>query len=526
YPAMKLTGNTTQPLEFVTAPFKDAQKVCFEMGREKGKYYDLAILLFNTYQPNDNGNSAQKTLSAVRALPGDSTSGLTLASPSNLKFDFINNVSRGLFLAPPSSLVLSILPSSIEEVIKAFISSEVANRVQYKLWTAMEWDASGAVVVSPPWALVAKDHPFSFYFSKSTGRPPILLEDTTAANNFSAERYMALSHNIRWKGLLPQPQNKQLPFVCQKDSSPYKFFITTAKGTANQGVEKCKKVYGKFVPPESSMDWVKLMLDLNKNDSEYPYPNPKLSTSDMPTNSFLYRKQVENPMAWVALTNTNATNAKEAPLVKNLRLSRPWPAGSIFLNNNIKRSEIKNVVGAGKYMTTKGVAASLNLPNVNNIRRIASCGSSGGVSWLNIGSSHSYCKANVDAQLYKIEDYHQLCVKNKLPHSLRKLTESCPSGTIAVDLNPSSKKGTFEPFGFPYMAKYVDTIDDSLSNNNNKIILYDPSGTKEKIKAIQKKISEVTASCAYFSCRSTPFNNNNNNFWNQINNNNMNNPYQ
>lgn len=481
YPAMKLTGNTSQPLQFVTAPFKDAQKICFEMGREKGNYYDLAILLFNTYQPNDNGNSAQKTISAVRSLPGDDTSGFTLEKPSSLKFDFINNVSRGLFLAPPTSLELSILPTGIEEVIKAFISSTIAKNTGYKLWTAMEWDAGGAVIASPPWGLVAKEHPFSFYFSKGTGHSPILLEDTT--NNFSEQKYMALSHNIRWKGLVPQTASKKLPFVCQRKDTK-KFFITANAyiGKADEGVSKCDLFGGHFVPPESSIDWVKVMLKLNRNDSQYPYPDPGVSDSDMLTNSFLHQKKVKNLMAWVALKHVSGTNEKEAPLVKDLRLSRDWPTGSLFLKSN--REKARKAVGkVGRYMSIKGKIGSFALPDISTIKQTIHCSSVLGTTQKSCSVSHNLIS----------EDYYQLCVQDNLPFSLKGLNEVCPSGTTAVDLK--SGTGTFEPVGIQYMVKYWDNIASKSHYKDKKIILYDVEGTKQKIKDINDKITELKNSC-------------------------------
>ena len=187
YPAIKLTHNSNAPLELVTTTFRGAQMKCFKMGQEIGRYYDLGLFLFNTYLLEDErgGNAAQNAISAVTKLPAraGSIAGFNLQSPSDLKFRFINNASRGMFFTPPAASALSLPlkkiqdlplpPKKIQDVIKSFMSKGYT-----KLWTAMEWDAGGAVVASPPWALVAKEQPFSIYFSKADGRPPVLLKDS------------------------------------------------------------------------------------------------------------------------------------------------------------------------------------------------------------------------------------------------------------------------------------------------------------------------------------------------------------
>ena len=253
YPAMRLTNNPNAPTALVSTDFQGAQEACFQMGREIGRYDDLEMLFFNNlynmFVRQAFGTSMMSKISiTVRALPSfgrvsttnfgigrisaTNSGRVIITGPQSDKFDFVNNVSRGMFFTPPSHN-FSFIPVKVQEVIRKFI-----NRGHTKIWTAMEWDAGGATMASPPWALVAKDQPFSLYFGKEkkvfdyingieqVRRPLILLYDYSSASSFfGAGPDLALSYNIRWKGLVPQRGNNDLPFVCQKKNTK-RFFIT------------------------------------------------------------------------------------------------------------------------------------------------------------------------------------------------------------------------------------------------------------------------------------------------------------
>ena len=120
------------------------------------------------------------------------------------------------------------------------------------------------------------------------------------------------------------------------------------------------------------MDWAKVMLLLNPNDIEFPYPDPKgtpalipgldrsertdhytaAAQNPMSYVSYLNTKVVDNPKAWVALKHISGTDSKQAPLAKDLRLSRSWPSNSIFLKPD--RNAAVSALQGDKYMTSKG----------------------------------------------------------------------------------------------------------------------------------------------------------------------------
>ncbi len=503
-PAMKInTSNLSAPPGLVKTSFHDAQSACFEMGQEIGNYYDLGILMFNSYRTDgeDSGTKAIDTVTALPSLNGSSITDFDLREerPKNEpKFHFINNTFRGMFLAPPPNYTVSFLSEKIKNTIKALI----ANNPSQMVWVAMEYDAMGAVTVTPPYALVAKDQPFSLFPRKDNNKPALLedtsMEDEDTSEDTSTESsvkssYFALTHNIRWKGLMPKPKTPedQLHFVC-KHKNKQGFFISKGQGEEDQGYSTCKKEYGIYLPPESSMDYVKLMIELNPNDAEYPFPNPELQNSDMvppssledqsttnPSNlatitnpdipstssSYLFRKNVPIVrQAWVALRHTTPIDSLSPPKVKNLRLNmgfRPEPGDeTVFDDKHLSKSEIVKAIpngDTGEYLSVRGVIKTLP----TTLTKFT--------------------------PLVDLRNYYQLCVKNYLPHSFQPLNKNCPPETNTVDLIKS--QSNFKPESLRYMSLYISTLESNYYSRN--VVLKNINGFKTKVLNINTAINKL-----------------------------------
>ena len=375
-PAIKVDPNDPlKSAEVVKTNFKGAQKACMEMGQEIGKVYDLGILALRqwygtiTIDRSSNRNIQQMAEDTVTPFlkKGTSLANGFLANPETVQqYDFINNATRGMFLAPPTGYKQVNLTNKINTEI---LSATAAKNG--KMWLAIERDNGGFVMASPPYADLTKNHPYALYFGKVLGNPIItFLKDKTTQLNSNGS-YLALAHNIRWKGLYQENKNTSLPFLCKKEGQ---FFVTptTAKAAivtgsgdnenTKAGHTACQKIGSQFVPPISSMEWAQALLALNSHDPHLPFPDPLSDPKPHPLssgqcqypgaflsingknkckklfpegNSFLYEKEVEIKKAWVALkikdeaTNLVGNNGFTEN-IENLRYLNNFPANSIF----------------------------------------------------------------------------------------------------------------------------------------------------------------------------------------------------
>ncbi len=478
-PAMKInTSNLSAPPELVTTSFHNAQSACFNMGREIGNYYDLGILMFNSYRKNgeDSGTKAINTATALPSLNGSPTTGFDLREkrPKNEpKFSFINNTFRGMFLTPPPNYTVPFLSEKIKNTIKALI----ANNPSQMIWVAMEHDAMGWPTTTPPYALVAKNQPFSLFPQKDNNKP-VLLEDTSTEGNVKSS-YFALTHNIRWKGLMPKTPDSQLHFVC-KHKNKKGFFISKEQGTVHQGYLKCKTENGIYQPPYSSIDYVKLMIDLNPNDAEYSFPDPEPLSSNMPSTSYLFRKNVPAKQAWVAIKHTTPINSPSTPKVKNLRLGMGWKTKKVkklqlglwwktkqddysVFDQYVYRSDIINAIpngNTGQYLGVRGIINTLPTTLTRTTPSV------------------------------KLTDYYQLCTKNYSPYMFQTLDKDCPPKTTTVDLALTESQSYFKPESLMYMAGYINILEGNNYSSNN-VVLKNINGFKTKVSDINTTIKRL-----------------------------------
>ena len=343
-PAMEINPDSTIPQAptVKTATFLEAEEACYNIGREVGTLSSLASLFMAAYSPSEDDPSrgTQRTEVTMRSLPtlnGVSSGGFVLTAPSDVKFDFVNNTTRGMFLAPLRRQYSFIPNGKIRDNINSVFK-------QHKtMWTAMEWDKGGLPVASAPWALVAKDEPYSLFFNKdrSVANRPVLVRDMEEGFDISSQ-YFALVHDLRWKGLVPVQKSKVLPAVCQRKNDK-SYFISSSKGVLSRAHEICKAEGGFFLPPESGYNWAKLMLSLNPNDSHYSFPDPEIGDELPNSNSYIYNRNVDcndssdpscssHSLAYVAFKSSSSFSPeKQGPKARDLDLYVDYlPSGSGF----------------------------------------------------------------------------------------------------------------------------------------------------------------------------------------------------
>ncbi len=290
FPAVSVRSHVSEP-EIFRGNYAQAQKACYDLARE--------IILKNNmaeFFKNDWGSIADRTNEQVT---GDISSfGINDFSSSDNHFDYINNASRGIFIAP--SYNISALSRRLSEGSNSYLQKTLAR--YNRIWVAMEKDGGGQLIGSIPQANVA-DSPFALFNRKEPPSRPILLRDTTPPISNSGQG-VVVTHNIRYKGVYQVPVAGKRWAFCRKGNGHFVFSDnTTLKNASNA----CRNKGAYFVPPLSSMEWVKVLTLLANNDEMYPFPNPgdfsDPSTPEGAERADAYQAllSVPAPTAWVAL---------------------------------------------------------------------------------------------------------------------------------------------------------------------------------------------------------------------------------
>ncbi len=417
-PAVEIVGSDPDQLKMIIkkTTFANAQQACFEMGREIGSMSSLTTMFHSAYEAED---SLKEQLAKIQ-------NELVFASDKE-KFDFINNATRGLFLAPVKR-TYSVIPNGlvhymVNKVVKDYSS----------MWTAIEMDGGGSPVASVPWAGVAsralkKDQPWAVFFNKDGARP-VLFKETSQLQDSS--KHFALHYNLRWKGAAPQSSTTDARFVCLNPTNQ-KYVVTSDTGTLEEGASVCAREGNLFIPPFSGDDWAQAMLSLNPNDEMYPFPDPKLS--DATQKAFVYSHSLEDPVAWLALESTLSKQAGDSvPKASELNfyVSR-WSNGANVLSKSILKTR--------STFTKTGITLD--------------------------GVPRGTCDDAGDTLL-------SLCVSRQaggfspvaiVPESS---TSSCPSGSLkASDAKVANK--FFKPQSYRYMAKLYQLLDKKRKDYRSK----------------------------------------------------------
>ena len=522
-PAMDIDkNNPNSPKRPITKDFASAHEACLKQGREIGSYQSLGFHLVHHNVINGTGPNLQggfnifdtiiaKLIEKANAsfnfndIFGDSGTDQT---DSSKKFDFINNAERGMFLAPPPDHKVDFISTSTQNIINA-----LKNRGYNKIWIAMESDGDEAAIASLPWALEAKNHPLSVYYGVREGdsaqRSFIALNDTDDNRNDitplkkavvdenetvirkadNNSKYFALIYDIRWRGILPVQKETELPYVC-KSISTGQFFITldenapssikNQKGKPETGAAKCAAASGIFVPPESSMDWVKLMLELNPNDEHHPFPKPNATRSWQNGTVWQDSKRSKDYLQGNETNKYNVGQAvypigelswkdikKDGKPIKLPGLKKAWvslkyqgnPTSTAdkYKENSVRINRFKSLselnTTAGSIFNAPSLSSTSIAHNCISYKgQSQSCTTSGSIILKNIGSASG--KQNIGSTSGK---YYKLCVKNNLPHSFISVTNDCPLDTKQLDLASTDTTVSSQAIsnGHLYMSKWL-----------------------------------------------------------------------
>ena len=312
-PAMSLSTPGTKPSIF-TGSFAQAQEACYKMGRELIEKEELAGYLGNTF-----GNTVASVLSTLTTL------GLPFLTVDSNYFDYVNIASRGIFTVPSYNIsaISNRLSQGSESYLQKFVSSS-----HNKLWVAMEKDNGGQLIGSIPQATVATSA-FSVFTRKELPSAPVILKNTNSISDTGADT--VLTHNIQYKGVYNVSGSGSNQVLCRRGAGDFILASNTSLANAPQA---CRDLGAAFLPPVSSMEWVKAMNLLNPNDELYPFPTP----GDFSGDSYSHSLSVNAPRAWVALTKNGSGSS-----AKDWRLSKAYFPDS----DSIFKTEVIPNVGAG-----------------------------------------------------------------------------------------------------------------------------------------------------------------------------------
>ena len=177
-------NNTAQAYELKEVSYDQAEKACYEMGKEVLNKVHLAEYMEDT-----------RTGTFTNA---------DICSGANCKF--VNNATRGMFLLPTYDV------------------GEISNKDlligKNFMWVAAELDKGGLVVATPLKADIAtgSSDKYALFNNKDTSEnyDPVLLEET-APSGGAGDPY-ALVYGVKYKGLMKRPKATLLRFICQKSN--------------------------------------------------------------------------------------------------------------------------------------------------------------------------------------------------------------------------------------------------------------------------------------------------------------------
>ena len=225
-------------------------------------------------------------------------------------FDYVNNAARGIFIAPSYNI------SDISKILKNGYLQKFIDGGHNAAWVAMRNDGGEQLIGVIPWAEIAtskvaifrrKEHPFR----------AVLLRNTKVL--FSSGTDAALTHNIQYKGVynVKGSSGTKMQALCRK--GPGDFQRTRDSFLLEEAPQKCKNISSgdeyRFLPPLSSLEWVKAMTLLNKHDEAYPFPKPGNLLKDKDKDEdYIQSISVDAPSVWVALSNktTGSGSSTEA----------------------------------------------------------------------------------------------------------------------------------------------------------------------------------------------------------------------
>ena len=191
---------------------------------------------------------------------------------SGNKLKFINLANQGFFTAPQTD-------EQISDTVRVFRKNLTS--LSQKFWIGYDLNASGHTVGSLPLiyntqdSLDIKESALFFGLNSTVNIESPSNTLKSFSNTIKANKAGILLHNLKHKGVafVDSEQTKSLSYVCFNEELG--FFISTKTGTKYvDGVSVCKREKNNalFYPPQTPLQWSSILLKLNKNEYDKPFP--------------------------------------------------------------------------------------------------------------------------------------------------------------------------------------------------------------------------------------------------------------
>ncbi|MCO4795254.1 MAG: hypothetical protein KC493_16165 [Bacteriovoracaceae bacterium] len=301
--------------------FSDASARCFKMGLEKIPVAALDEYLGSTTLPMPKVNG---------------------------RYEFINLAEQGLFISP-----------QIQKDVKYYNEWRMQNGIgkDDKFWVNMEKDSGNNMAAGAPLMSAKSADKYGVYFDGNGVLIYRQYASDLGLRSISGDKGMILFHNIKFKGgVAVNPMNpmsgedsRKFPFICRKNSAPYELYKSdSTSNKQSDGFSICNNSGGKFLPPTTSLGWVKAMFLVSGNHRNYPFPDPKMTSVSSAKG------------AWVGLLDKN--DGKGFGLMNFDRLNS---IGDTSIYTPRTEDKVKIVDGEGRYQNPRAMVVSGRIDNKN-----------------------------------------------------------------------------------------------------------------------------------------------------------------
>lgn len=255
--------NTETSKDFVESDFSEAQRTCYEMSLESVRPEKIREM-FGQYQEVVS-DGLEPFLEMLKANP-------TTINSIEMG-QYYNNAYQSIFLAPQTN-------EQVRSMIQ-HIKSEQTSLGEKFFWLNLKVEDSLAVYAAAPQHVNKNkiNEQFAFYFT-DTGLPYIMRDKSNLDSELKEGALDAavLIHGIRHRGVKAVDQNQglSLPVLCQRQSKPYRFFMTKEKvRKVKDAYGVCKSNNGSFVMPTTPLQWAQSMQEVNPHGEMISFPDPR-----------------------------------------------------------------------------------------------------------------------------------------------------------------------------------------------------------------------------------------------------------
>jgi hypothetical protein len=259
---------------FPEVAFGEAQRLCYEQGRENGLREDIVGMFRTNTVPN-----LAVELATLGRMIGSGKSA----------YDIVNVSNQGLFIAPQSARQWNQLVAGQTNPQAVYNDTRYPAIAGKEFWIALRTTSSGhpAPEIPVSQSKIVNRENYGIYWEPN-GRPKVTefrnppLSDAVSSGTGVG---VLLSH-IKHRGLaFASPSSTvQRPVICRRSGSNSDFYVFRTATTSSNAAQVCRGSGGVFAAPTTPLGWAQAIRLLAQNASPnldhplYPFPQPTNAT--------------------------------------------------------------------------------------------------------------------------------------------------------------------------------------------------------------------------------------------------------